>query len=119
MTVHMYGIPNCDTIKKARKWLVEHDIDYVFHNYKKEGVDAACLQAWCAQVGWEILLNKRGTTWRKLPDADKNELNTAKAQALLVEHASMIKRPVLVYSEGAEKHVEVGFSAASYETLFQ
>ncbi len=119
MTVYMYGIPNCDTIKKARKWLAEHDIDYVFHDYKKEGVDAACLQAWCGQVGWEVLLNKRGTTWRKLPDADKNELNEAKAQALLVEHASMIKRPVLVCDKDDGKHVEVGFSPASYETLFQ
>jgi len=115
MTVHMYGIANCDTIKKAKKWLAEHDIDYVFHDYKKEGVDAALLQTWCAQVGWEVLLNKRGTTWRKLPDADKNELDESKAQGLLVEHASMIKRPVLLCGE----HIEVGFSAAAYEALLQ
>ncbi|PCI45063.1 MAG: ArsC family reductase [Proteobacteria bacterium] len=115
MTVHMYGIPNCDTIKKARKWLTEHAIDYVFHDYKKEGVDAALLQAWCAKVGWEVLLNKRGTTWRKLSDADKNALDASKAQALLIEHVSMIKRPVLLCGE----HIEVGFSVAAYEVLFQ
>ncbi len=115
MTVHMYGIPNCDTIKKARKWLTEHAIDYVFHDYKKEGVDATLLQAWCAKVGWEVLLNKRGTTWRTLPDADKDGLGISKAQALLIEHASMIKRPVLLCGE----HIEVGFSAAAYETLLQ
>jgi len=114
MTVHMYGIPNCDTIKKARKWLAEHNIDYTFHDYKKEGVDAALLQAWCAQVGWEVLLNKRGTTWRKLPDADKDAIDETSAQSLLCEHTSMIKRPVLVYGE----HIEVGFSAAAYEALF-
>lgn len=115
MSVHMYGIPNCDTIKKARKWLAEHDVVYTFHDYKKEGVDVGCLQAWCKQVGWEVLLNKRGTTWRKLPDIDKNNVDEAKAQILLIEHASMIKRPVLVCGE----HVEVGFSEASYEALFQ
>lgn len=115
MTVHMYGIPNCDTIKKARKWLAEHKIDYTFHDYKKEGVDATLLQHWCAQVGWEVLLNKRGTTWRKLPDTDKSGLDAGKAQALLIEHASMIKRPVLVCDE----HIEVGFSVAAYEALLR
>jgi len=114
MTVHMYGIPNCDTIKKARKWLAEHNIDYTFHDYKKEGVDATLLRNWCAQVGWEVLLNKRGTTWRKLPDTDKNTIDETLAQSLLCEHTSMIKRPVLVYGE----HIEVGFSAAAYEALF-
>jgi len=115
MTVHMYGIPNCDTIKKAKKWLAEHDIDYVFHDYKKEGVDAVLLQAWCVQVGWEVLLNKRGTTWRKLPDEDKNEINESKVQTLLIEHSSMIKRPVMLCGE----HIEVGFSSAAYEALLQ
>jgi len=115
MTVHMYGIPNCDSIKKARKWLAEHDVDYIFHDYKKEGVDAELLQAWCQHVGWEVLLNKRGTTWRKLPDAEKDGVDEAKAQILLSENPSMIKRPVLL----VETHVEVGFSAAKYALLFQ
>ena len=115
MTVHMYGIPNCDTIKKARKWLTEHKIDYTFHNYKKEGVDATLLQGWCRQVGWQVLLNKRGTTWRKLSDRDKDSIDEISAQSLLCEHASMIKRPVLLVGE----HIEVGFSVAAYEALFQ
>jgi len=115
MTVHMYGIPNCDTIKKARKWLAEHNIDYTFHNYKKEGVDVTMLQACCAQVGWEVLLNKRGTTWRKLADTDKNNIDEQSAQSLLCEHASMIKRPILICGE----HIEVGFSTVAYEALFQ
>jgi len=114
MTVHIYGIANCDTIKKARKWLLEHQIDYVFHDYKKEGVDSDALQRWSQQAGWESLLNKRGTTWRKLPDSDKESLDETKALALLTEHTSMIKRPVLLLDEG----VYIGFSASSYEALF-
>jgi Spx/MgsR family transcriptional regulator len=110
----MYGIPNCDTIKKARKWLDEHDVAYVFHNYKKEGVDAVLLQQWSAQVGWESLLNKRGTTWRKLADSEKEDIDETKALALLVANPSMIKRPVLQI----DKHIEVGFSEASYMALF-
>jgi len=115
MTVHMYGIANCDSIKKARKWLTEHKINYTFHDYKKEGVDAEDLNIWCDKVGWEILLNKRGTTWRKLSDADKNSVDEDKAKALLGEYTSMIKRPVLVFSG----HVEVGFSEVAYKALFQ
>lgn len=115
MTVHMYGIANCDSIKKARKWLTEHKINYTFHDYKKEGVGAEDLNIWCNKVGWETLLNKRGTTWRKLPDADKNSVGEDKAKTLLCEHTSMIKRPVLVFSG----HVEVGFSEAAYKALFQ
>jgi len=115
MTVHMYGIPNCDTIKKARKWLAEHDIVYTFHDYKKEGVDTALLQTWCEQVGWEVVLNKRGTTWRRLSDDDKQAVNENNVQALLCEHSSMIKRPVLVVG----KDIVVGFSTTTYETLFE
>jgi len=114
MSVHIYGIANCDSIKKARKWLAAHDVDYSFHDYKKEGIALPLLEAWSAQVGWEVLLNKRGTTWRKLPDADKEDLTEAKALALLQNHSSMIKRPVLVDGE----HIEVGFSDAAYGALF-
>ncbi|MDQ6954155.1 MAG: ArsC family reductase [Mariprofundaceae bacterium] len=113
MTIHMYGIANCDTIKKGKKWLLEHKIDYVFHDYKKEGVDKDVLCAWSQQVGWEVLLNKRGTTWRKLPDTDKESVDEGKALRLLAEHTSMIKRPVLVAGE----HVLVGFSETSYKSL--
>lgn len=115
MTVHMYGIANCDTIRKARKWLMEHNIACTFHDYKKEGVNAALLKLWSMQLGWETLLNKRGTTWRNLPDEDKQNLNEKSALALLCKHPSMIKRPILVVDE----HIEVGFSAAAYKALFQ
>lgn len=95
MTVTMYGIKNCDTIKKARAWLEEHDVAYVFHDYKAAGIDTATLRGWAAQVGWEVLLNRAGTTFRALPDADKADLDEAKAIALMVAQPSMIKRPVL------------------------
>ena len=112
--VKMYGIPNCDTIKKARKWLDSHGVDYEFHNYKKEGVDESLLRQWCKLVGWEVLLNKRGTTWRKLPECEKEGLDESKAVALLVANPSMIKRPVLcVYS-----NIKVGFSESAYQALF-
>ncbi len=110
MVMAMYAIPNCDTVRKARRWLKEYEIAYTFHDYKKEGVDAALLQDWCAQVGWEVLLNKRGTTWRKLEDADKQDMNQEKALRLLQEHSSMIKRPVLLVGE----RLLVGFSEDAY-----
>ncbi len=112
--VDMYGIPNCDTIKKARKWLDNHHVDYVFHNYKKEGVDESLLRQWCEQVGWEVLLNKRGTTWRKLPDCEKERLDESKVVALLVSNPSMIKRPVL----SIHGNIQVGFSESAYQALF-
>ena len=115
MSLHMYGIRNCDSIKKARRWLTERDIHYTFHDYKKEPVDAQTLRTWCNQVGWEKLLNKRGTTWRKLPESDKLELTQARAIALLVEHTSMIKRPVLI----ADKKILVGFSELEYRELLE
>ena len=106
----MYGIPNCDTVRKARRWLKEHGVAYTFHDYKKEGVGAVLLQDWCAQVGWEVLLNKRGTTWRKLPDEEKQDVDVHQAMRLLQEHSSMIKRPVLVVGD----KVLVGFSEELY-----
>jgi arsenate reductase len=95
MTVTMYGIKNCDTIKKARTWLDTQDVAYDFHDYKAAGVDAATLRGWAKQVGWEVLLNRAGTTFRALPDADKADLDEARAIALMVAQPSMIKRPVL------------------------
>lgn len=93
--VTLYGIPNCDTIKKARTWLEGRGIAYSFHDYKKAGVDAAALRGWVDEHGWEVLLNRAGTTFRALPDADKQGLNADKAIALMVANPSMIKRPVL------------------------
>ena len=95
MRVTLYGIPNCDTVKKARLWLEGRGIVYAFHDYKKQGVDPARLAGWVDKAGWEKVLNRAGTTFRKLPDADKEGLNERKAVALMLAQPSMIKRPVL------------------------
>jgi arsenate reductase len=95
MSVTIYGIKACDTMKKARDWLETHGVAYAFHDYKTAGIDRARLEAWSAKVGWETLLNRAGTTFRKLPDADKTGLTQARAIALMLAQPSMIKRPVL------------------------
>jgi arsenate reductase (glutaredoxin) len=105
MTITVYGIPNCDTVKKARVWLRAHGIAYTFHDYKKAGIDAAKLTAWCGSQGWETLINRAGTTFKKLPEAEKIDLTQAAACALMAAQPSMIKRPVVEYSGG----VLVGF----------
>ncbi len=106
----MYGIPNCDTMKKARTWLEAQGLEHAFHDYKKVGISADKLNAWADAVGWEVLLNKAGTTFRKLPDADKAGITREKAIALMVEQPSLIKRPVLEYPGG----VLVGFKPEIY-----
>jgi arsenate reductase len=93
--VAIYGIKNCDTMKKARTWLDDRGVSYVFHDYKAEGVDKASLERWSKEVGWEVLLNRAGTTFRALPEKDKEGLNEKKAIALMMAQPSMIKRPVL------------------------
>jgi len=95
MTVTVFGIPNCDTVKKARTWLEGKGVDYQFHDYKKQGVDAAALDQWIAEVGWEPLLNRAGTTFRKLPDDERTDIDTAKARAIMLANPSVIKRPVV------------------------
>lgn len=115
MTTHLYGIPNCDTVKKARKWLDAQSIDYTFHDYKKGGADPRKLEAWSEAAGWEALLNKRGTTFRKLPEEDKADIDRAKAIDLMVKHPSMIKRPVVENGD----NVLVGFSEAEWTAAFQ
>ncbi len=95
MTVTLYGIRNCDTIKKARAWLDAHGVAYDFHDYKLAGIDEARLRVWVRELGWERLLNRAGTTFRKLPDADKEGLDEDKAVALMLAQPSMIRRPVL------------------------
>jgi arsenate reductase (glutaredoxin) len=100
MSVTVYGIPNCDTVKKARDWLAARGIAYAFHDYKKAGADAAQLTRWCDVAGWEKVLNRAGTTFRKLADADKTDLDQAKAVALMAAHPSCIKRPVVEYAGG-------------------
>jgi arsenate reductase len=95
MTVTLYGIKNCDTVKKARAWLDDHGVAYDFHDYKVAGIDQAHLQQWCKELGWEVLLNRAGTTFRKLAEQDKQDLTAAKAIKLMLDQPSMIKRPVL------------------------
>ena len=114
MTVTIYGIKNCDTMQKAFKWLDAHGVAYDFHDYKKVGVTAAELARWCRAAGWQTVLNRAGTTFRKLPDADKQALNDDKAIALMTAQPSMIKRPVL---EGDGK-LEIGFKPERYAALF-
>jgi arsenate reductase len=93
--ITIYGIKNCDTMKKARAWLDSHGVAYSFHDYKAEGIERARLARWAKEVGWETLLNRAGTTFRKLDDADKESLSEARAIALMLAQPSMIKRPVL------------------------
>ncbi|MGJ5142422.1 ArsC family reductase [Bradyrhizobium oligotrophicum] len=95
MSITIYGIKNCDTMKKARAWLDDHGVAYEFHDYKTAGIDKAKLKAWSDELGWEVLLNRAGTTFKKLPDADKGGLTESKAIALMLAQPSMIKRPVL------------------------
>src|SRR5471030_2331339 len=109
--IALYGIKNCDTMKKARAWLDTHGIAYAFHDYKAEGIDKALLEKWVTVLGWETLLNRAGTTFKKLPDADKANLTEKKAIALMLAQPSMIKRPVL----DAGKKLLVGFKPEIYE----
>jgi len=114
MTVTIYGIRNCDTMKKARAWLDARGVAYRFHDYKAEGIDAASLTRFVDALGWEAVLNRAGTTFRALPDADKQDLDAARAIALMQAQPSMIKRPILD-RDGA---LTAGFKPEIYETLF-
>jgi arsenate reductase len=111
MTITIYGIKNCDTMKKARAWLDERGVHYAFHDYKSAGIDRATLDGWTKKVGWEALLNTAGTTFRKLPDKDKEGLTDVKAIKLMLAQPSMIKRPVL----DIDGHLLVGFKADQYQ----
>jgi Spx/MgsR family transcriptional regulator len=114
MSLTLYGIPNCDTVKKARVWLDGKGLAYTFHDYKKQGADAAQVARWVAQAGLDKVLNKAGTTFRKLADADKADLTVEKAVALMVAQPSLIKRPIVEYPGG----LVVGFKPAEWETVF-
>ena len=108
-TTTVFGIPNCDTVKKARNWLDEHAITYTFHDFKKQGVPEDQLRQWMEAAGWEKVLNRQGTTWRKLDEAVKNSVHDANsAAAVMKEHASTIKRPVVEWADG---RITVGFKA--------
>jgi arsenate reductase len=113
-TVTIYGIKNCDTMKRARAWLDRHRVPYVFHDYKAAGIERERLEGWARTVGWESLLNRAGTTFRKLPDKDRDGLAEKKALALMLAQPSMIKRPVLELGGGK---LLVGFQPEQYETI--
>lgn len=114
MSIIFYGIPNCDTVKKARTWLDARGIAFTFHDYKKAGADAEKLAAWCDAKGWEMILNRAGTTFKKLPEADRADLDQGKAIALMLAQPSMIKRPVVEYEGG----LLVGFKPPEWEAAF-
>ncbi len=114
MTTTLYGIRNCDTMKKAWTWLDDKGIAYAFHDYKKQGIDRATLEGWVDQLGWEPLLNRAGTTFKKLSDGDKQGIDRAKAIELMLAQPSMIKRPVL----DVGGRLTVGFKPEIYASVF-
>ncbi|MEX1166831.1 MAG: ArsC family reductase [Hydrogenophaga sp.] len=110
--ITLYGIPNCDTVKKARAWLTEQGAEYTFHDFKKQGVPTAEIEGWLKAVGWETLVNRQGTTWRKLEDSEKAAVvDAASAKTLVTAQSSVIKRPVVQWDDGA---VTVGFNAEAW-----
>lgn len=113
MTVTIYGIKACDTMKKARTWLDEHGVTYAFHDYKVAGIDRASVERWVEQLGWETVLNRAGTTFRKLPDAEKTGIDAAKAVDLMLAQPSMIKRPILDLDGG----LLAGFKPDAYAAV--
>ena len=110
MTTTLHGIRNCDTMKKAWTWLDDHGVAYDFHDYKKQGIERGALEEWVRTVGWEVLLNRAGTTFKKLPDADKLGIDAARAVDLMLAQPSMIKRPVLAMGD----RLIVGFKPEVY-----
>ena len=114
MSVKIFGIKNCDMMKKAMRWLDSNDIEYEFHDYKKEGVDSELLKRWCGLIPWNTLLNTRGTTWRKLSKSERSNVGEEKACELMMAYPSLVKRPVLVDGYG---QVYVGFSEAQYQGI--
>jgi arsenate reductase len=111
----IYGIKNCTTVKKARAWLDARGVDYAFHDFKAAGIDRRTLEAWCKQLGWQVLLNRAGTTFRKLPDKDKQVADESVAIALMLQQPSIIKRPVL----DRNGRLTVGFKPEIYETVLR
>jgi Spx/MgsR family transcriptional regulator len=116
MPITIYGIKNCDTMKKACAWLDSHGVDYAFHDYKSVGIERERLERWAKKVGWEILVNRAGTTFKKLPDKDKDNVTEKKAIALMLAQPSMIKRPVL---ELGGRKLLVGFKPEDYSAAIR
>jgi Spx/MgsR family transcriptional regulator len=115
MSTILYGIGNCDTVRKARRWLDMHNVDYRFHDVRKDGLDRKTLRGWIAELGWESLLNRRGTTWRTLPEAMRDGINAQAAEKIMLEHPASIKRPVLAHAGG----LFLGFREIEYSALFR
>lgn len=114
--ITVYGIPNCDTVKKARTWLTQHGIQHQFHDFKKQGVPEAALDQWLTSLGWERLVNRKGTTWRKLDEATRDQVtNATKARALMLEQPSVIKRPVVRWVSSGPDCLTVGFDPAEWQ----
>ena len=113
-TIQMYGIKNCQTMKKAMTWLESHQIEFSFHDYKKQGIDSETLSDWLNQKEWDEVINKRGTTWRKLSDQDKTNINNEKAIKLMIANPSLIKRPALL----VKNKLYLGFDENLYEAIF-
>ena len=114
MSIILYGIKNCDTVKKARHWLESQRIEYTFHDFRADGLSKDMLEDFLKHIDWEPLLNKRGTTWRKLPENQKNNIDKQKALELMHEHPTLIKRPVVAH----KKKFFVGFAETEYEKIF-
>lgn len=109
----IYGIPNCDTCRKARRWLEQNAIEHRFHDLRADGLDETTVRRWVAALGWEAMLNRRSTTWRQLPAADRNRLDAARAVALMLAHPTLVKRPVAE----TDGDIRVGFDADAYRDL--
>lgn len=110
----LYGIRNCDTMKKARAWLDQRGIAYHFHDYQRDGIEREQVRRWVAELGWEALLNRRGTTWRKLPESMREQMDEPRAIEVMLEHPSIIRRPLLDTGDG----LHVGFSEDDFQRLF-
>ena len=114
--ITIYGISNCDTVRKARRWLDEHELEYRFIDMRKQGLDTEELDAWISAQGWESLLNRRGTTWRKLPETDRADVDEQKAKSLMLKQVSLIKRPIVRI--GSSGPVILGFDPQDWEMVF-
>lgn len=111
----IYGIKNCDTIKKARQWLERHNVTYTFHDFREHGIDSNKIKQWLDQLGWETVVNKRSTTWKQLDPQNRDNMDTALALKTILEHPTLVKRPVLETAT----HLHIGFKEADYITIFK